>query len=140
MIRKLSSLLTTAFLVAPLFCGLLSCTSTAKEEQAPPLTLEVTATAYNSVENQTKEGSPVLAAWGDELEPGMKAIAVSRDLIEKGLEYNTPVKIEGLPGTYRVMDKMNKRWSNRIDIYMGDNVAQATEFGKQTVEISWASN
>jgi hypothetical protein len=39
----------------------------------------VTATAYNSVEGQTS-GDPTVGAWGDELKPGMKAIAVSREL------------------------------------------------------------
>lgn len=102
--------------------------------------IEVTATAYNSVESQTKAGDSTTAAWGDELKPGIKAIAVSRDLIEAGLDHNTPVKIEGLPGTYRVLDKMHRRWSNRIDIYMGDDVAEAREWGKQTVEITWQAN
>ncbi|MDF9795906.1 3D (Asp-Asp-Asp) domain-containing protein [Catalinimonas alkaloidigena] len=101
-------------------------------------TVEVTATAYNSVEAQTKKGDPVTAAWGDQLKPGMKAIAVSRDLLEEeGFEHNTKVKIEGFPGTYRVLDKMNKRWTKRIDIYMGNNVEEAKEFGKQEVAISW---
>ena len=101
-------------------------------------TLEVTATAYNSVEAQTKKGDAITAAWGDQLEPGMKAIAVSRDLLqEEGLDYNTKVKIEGLPGTYRVLDKMNKRWEKRIDVYMGEDIAMAKEFGKQQVEITW---
>ena len=127
------------FLLSLLWISL-SCTSTAKEEPVNTIEVTVTATAYNSVENQTTSEEPSTTAWGDELEPGMKAIAVSRDLIEKGLDHNTPVKIEGLPGTYRVMDKMNKRWSNRIDIYMGEDVAMATEFGKQTVEISWEAN
>lgn len=101
-------------------------------------TLEVTATAYNSVEAQTKKGDAATAAWGDQLKPGMKAIAVSRDLLEQeGFDHNTKVKIEGLPGTYRVLDKMNKRWSKRIDIYMGNNVEEAREFGKQEVAITW---
>jgi hypothetical protein len=39
-------------------------------------------------------------AWGDTLEPGMKAIAVSRDLIRLGLVHNTYVTIEALPGRY----------------------------------------
>ncbi|WPP49524.1 3D domain-containing protein [Catalinimonas niigatensis] len=101
-------------------------------------TLEVTATAYNSVEAQTKKGDAATAAWGDQLEPGMKAIAVSRDLLqEEGFDYNTRVKIEGLPGTYRVLDKMNKRWEKRIDVYMGEDLAMAKEFGKQQVAITW---
>ena len=72
------------------------------------------------------------------MQPGVKAIAVSRDLLKQGLDYNTPVKIEGLPGTYRVLDKMHRRWNNRIDIYMGEDIDLAKEWGRQTVEISWA--
>lgn len=101
-------------------------------------TLKVTATAYNSVENQTKKGDPYTAAWGDKLKPGMKAIAVSRDLLQKeGIEHGTKVKIEGLPGRYKVLDKMNKRWSNKIDIYMGNDIQKAREWGKKEVQISW---
>ena len=126
----------------PLLCLATSCVETNQEEtkQTEIKKIEVTATAYNSVESQTKAGDSTTAAWGDELSPGMKAIAVSRDLIQAGLDHNTTVKIEGLPGTYRVLDKLNKRWTNRIDIYMGNDVAQAKEWGKQTVEISWEAD
>ena len=100
--------------------------------------LEVTATAYNSLEAQTKKGDAFTTAWGDQLEPGIKAIAVSRDLLnEYGLSHNMKVQIEGLEGTYRVLDKMNKRWKRRIDIYMGNDLDKAREFGKQQVEITW---
>lgn len=97
--------------------------------------LTVTATAYNSFESQTKKGNVGLAAWGDTLLPGDCAIAVSRDLIKQGLDHNTEVEIEGMPGTYKVKDKMNKRWQNKIDIYMGLNQKAAREWGKQQVEI-----
>ncbi|MBO6849287.1 MAG: 3D domain-containing protein [Marinobacter sp.] len=100
-------------------------------------TQEVTATAYNSVNSQTKAGDPALTAWGDTLKPGMKAIAVSRDLIEDGLTHGTEVTIEGMSGTYIVRDKMNKRWKDKIDIYMGVDVKAAREWGKRTVTISW---
>ena len=100
-------------------------------------TLEVTATAYNSVEWQTKKGDPITAAWGDQLKPGMKAIAVSRDLIPAGLDHETEVKIEGLKGKYVVLDKMNRRWKQKIDIYMGTDVQKARSWGKRKVEISW---
>ncbi|MDX1598602.1 MAG: hypothetical protein R3295_08055 [Marinobacter sp.] len=103
-------------------------------------TKEVTATAYNSVNSQTKAGDPTLTAWGDTLKPGMKAIAVSRDLIEDGLTHGTEVTIDGLPGTYIVRDKMNKRWKDKIDIYMGLDVKAAREWGKRTVTISWEGN
>lgn len=100
--------------------------------------MEVTATAYNSLESQTKKGDPVTAAWGDKLKPGMKAIAVSRDLLKlEGIEHGSDVSIEGLPGKFKVLDKMNKRWTQKIDIYMGENVARAREWGKKKVQISW---
>ena len=99
-------------------------------------TLEVTATAYNSLPGQT-QGDPNLTAWGDTLVPGMKAIAVSRDLLAMGLTRGVEVTIEGLPGAYVVMDKLNKRWKMRIDIYMGTDKKAAMQWGKRQVWISW---
>ena len=103
---------------------------------APERSLLVTATAYNSLRAQTA-GDPTLTAWGDTLKPGMKAIAVSRDLIELGLGHRTVIRIEGLPGEYRVLDKMAKRWTKKIDIYMGEDVEAARNWGKRQVRISW---
>lgn len=99
-------------------------------------TLEVTATAYNSVAAQTN-ATPNLSAWGDRLEPGMKAIAVSRDLIPLGLTHEVEVEIEGLDGVYVVRDKMAKRWKKKIDIYMGTDVEAAKRWGKKIVTIRW---
>jgi len=98
--------------------------------------MEVTATAYNSHVNQTS-GDPRITAWGDTLKPGMKSIAVSRDLIDSGLTSGVEVKIEDLPGTYIVQDKMNRRWKKKIDIYMGEDVQKAREWGKKKVVIRW---
>ncbi len=105
---------------------------------APPSqhSLLVTATAYNSLPGQTV-GEPDIAAWGDRLEPGMKAIAVSRDLIELGLGRGSAVQIEGLPGEYRVLDKTAARWTRRIDIYMGVDREAALGWGKRQVRIHW---
>jgi 3D (Asp-Asp-Asp) domain-containing protein len=100
--------------------------------------LTVTATAYNSLPGQT-QGDPTLAAWGDRLAPGMRAIAVSRDLIPLGLTRGARVRIHGLPGEYVVLDKLAARWKRRIDIYMGTDVAAARRWGKRTVRISWAA-
>ena len=97
----------------------------------------MTATAYNSLPGQTS-GDPTLAAWGDRLEPGMKAIAVSRDLLELGLTRGRRVRIEGLPGEYRVLDKTAARWTRRIDIYMGTDRERALAWGKRSVEIHWS--
>jgi len=98
--------------------------------------LKVTATAYTSSVRET-DSTPTLAAWGDTLKPGMKSIAVSRDLLTLGLTHNQEVRIEGLEGTYLVLDKMNKRWKNKIDIYMGNDIEKAREWGKQSVVIYW---
>ncbi len=98
--------------------------------------LEVIATAFNSSSNQTDK-NPAIMAWGDALKPGMKAIAVSRDLIDIGLVHNTAVTIEGLQGKYKVLDKMNKKWKMKIDIYMGTDIKAAKEWGKKQVKISW---
>lgn len=101
--------------------------------------LSVSASAYNSLAWQTTKAKPAIAAWGDELKPGMRVIAVSRDLIKQGLTNGARVKIEGLPGVYVVRDKMNSRWRQKIDIYMGKDVAAAREWGIQKdIQISWA--
>lgn len=97
--------------------------------------IHVTATAYNSVRAQT-DRTPSIAAWGDRLKPGMKAIAVSRDLLKKGLKRGSRVKISGLPGEYIVLDKMNRRWRHKIDIYMGKDVRAAKRWGKRRVTIT----
>lgn len=100
--------------------------------------LKVTASAYTSSVGET-DSTPNLAAWGDTLKPGMKSIAVSRDLLELGLTHNQEVRIEGFDGTYRVLDKMNKRWEKKIDIYMGNDVKKARKWGKQEVVIYWTN-
>ena len=110
--------------------------STGCEQTRAEQNLEVTATAYNSLPGQTR-GDPALAAWGDRLEPGMKAIAVSRDLLELGLTHGVEVRIEGLSGRYRVLDKMAKRWQRKIDIYMGTNIEAARAWGRKAVRIHW---
>ena len=96
----------------------------------------VMASAYNSVPEQT-DSDPWVAAWGDRLAPGMKVIAVSRDLLDEGLTRGTRVRIEGLPGEYVVLDKMASRWENKIDIYMAEDVRAARRWGLREVRIEW---
>lgn len=103
--------------------------------------MRVAASAYNAVASQTTKHHPSVTAWGDVLKPGMHAIAVSRDLIKKGLTHGTKVKIQGLPGVYVVRDKMARRWHDKIDIYMGHNVSKAKAWGVQhNVRILYADN
>ena len=96
----------------------------------------VTATAYNSLEYQTNS-NPKVTAFGDSLKPGLKCIAVSRDLLRRGLKHNTPVKIEGFNGIYLVKDKMHSKWENCIDIYMGVDVKAAKKWGRRKVSIKY---
>ena len=96
----------------------------------------VDATAYNSVPGQT-DGDPWIAAWNNRLRPGDKVIAVSRDLEKHGLTNGAKVKIEGLPGTYTVRDRMNKRFKNRIDVWMEKDVKKARQWGKKKLKIVW---
>ncbi|WP_339646744.1 hypothetical protein [uncultured Salegentibacter sp.] len=121
-----------------IYFGFIACNFNDKnsEEQSTVWdTLEVTASAYNSLSWQTGAGGANITAWGDTLKPGLRAIAVSRDLIKKGLDYNTPVKIEGFDSIYLVKDKMHYRWKNKIDIYMDKDVQKAREFGRKKLKI-----
>ena len=114
--------------------------STALKSQEIPApkknVLTVTASAYTSCKRET-DSTPFLAAWNNRLKPSVKSIAVSRDLLNFGLTNGTKVKISGLKGYYMVLDKMNKRWKKRIDIYMGCNVKRARKWGKRKVTIVW---
>jgi len=105
-----------------------------------PVSLTVTATAYNAVREQT-DNEPHIGAWGDHLDkavkPGLRVIAVSPDLLQKGLRRGQRVRIQGLKGEFVVLDKMPRRWKNRIDIYMHQDVRAAKKWGKRRVKVSW---
>ena len=100
---------------------------------------EVTATAYNSTRAQTDD-RPHETACGTRLEPGRKVIAVSRDLKREGLDCGTAVRIDGLQGTWTVEDVTAARHRMQIDIYMGQDVGQAREWGARKVEIRWRND
>jgi len=107
---------------------------------AERVSLNVTATAYNSTHAQT-DATPHVGAWGDHLDqaiqPGVRVIAVSQDLLKKGLRRGQRVRIHGLKGEFVVLDKMPRRWRNRIDIYMHKDVRAARDWGRRRVKISW---
>jgi len=113
--------------------GILAACATTAPFEGPLL---VTVSAYNSLPGQT-HGDPTVAAWGDVLAPGMKAVAVSRDLLSLGLTRGARVRIEGLPGEYVVLDKMARRWRRRVDLYMGEDVETARAWGVQQRHIHW---
>ncbi len=111
---------------------LLVASSVAAEER----TLCVVATAYNSTKAQT-DARPNRGAWGDRIEPGMKVIAVSPDLVKKGLRRGTKVRIDGVEGEWEVLDRTPSRLRNHIDLYMGIDVKAAREWGRKKVVIRW---
>lgn len=98
--------------------------------------MQVTATAYTSSVIET-DSTPTITAWGNKLKPGMRVIAVSRDLLSMGLTHGTLVTIEGFKDDFIVLDKMNKRWKKKIDIYMGNDRPAAFKWGKRKVNICW---
>lgn len=98
--------------------------------------MTVTVTAYNSTPEQT-DGDPSLAAWGDRLKPGMHVIAVSPDLLRLGLDHGTDVAIEGFEHDFTVLDRTSSSMHRRVDIYMGQGVRRAREFGRQHLRIWW---
>ena len=129
-----------SFLIKSTFIIFLLCFFVQCQWESEKKTLEVTASAYNSLPQQTRQkGGGAITAWGDTLKSGMKSIAVSRDLIDSGLTHGRKVWIEGLEGAYTVNDKMNRRWTRKIDIYFGLDKEKAKEWGKQKVKIEWYS-
>ncbi|MGY5849437.1 3D domain-containing protein [Salegentibacter sp. F14] len=140
-IRLISSGIFLMFL--NILTGLSACNFESKESPEPKVvwdSLEVTASAYNALSWQTAGGDPSITAWGDTLKTGLKAIAVSRDLIERGLGHNTPVKIEGFDGVFLVKDKMHYRWKNKIDIFMDKDLEKARQFGRKKLMIYFVSD
>ena len=81
---------------------------------------------------------PNEGAWGDTIRPGMQVIAVSPDLLKAGLGHLVEVTIDGLSGTWTVLDRTASRHRNRIDIYMGTDVQAALEWGIPEVVIHWS--
>lgn len=96
--------------------------------------MEVTVTGYNSVPSQT-DSTPNICAWNDKIRPNI--VAISRDLEKHGLTRNTKIIINGK--VYTVLDKMNKRYKKRIDIYFGgkDTIKEARNFGIKKLKIYW---
>lgn len=77
----------------------------------------LTVTSYRSVPAQTDD-SPFHTSTGEHV--CKHGVAVSQDLLKKNggnLEYGDYVYIEGI-GIKVVNDAMNKRWTNRMDVYV----------------------
>lgn len=86
--------------------------------------IKVEVTAYSSESPETGE----ITASGQRVRKGI--IAVSRDLErDYGIKFGDVVEVEGV-GTFMVQDRMNKRWTRKIDIWM-PTVRECAAFGKQ---------
>ena len=92
----------------------------------------VTATIYHAVPEQTNADYLTTASLKkiNKANPqGHRWIAVSRDLEKLGFVFGTEVCVEGageLDGLWCVEDRMNKRWTRRIDFL----VNKTMEYGK----------
>ncbi|WP_319541639.1 hypothetical protein [uncultured Pseudodesulfovibrio sp.] len=89
----------------------------------------VTVTAYNPTSEQC-DADPLIAASMRKVRSG--TIAVSRDLFDQGWVFGRKVRIEGY-GIFEINDLMNKRFTQRIDIFMWDE-GQARSFGKKNIK------
>jgi 3D (Asp-Asp-Asp) domain-containing protein len=86
-------------------------------------------TAYNPSTEQCDD-DPLIAASMRKVRSG--TIAVSRDLFDQGWVFGRKVRIEGL-GIFEINDLMNKRFHQRIDIFMWDE-SRAREFGRKNIK------
>jgi 3D (Asp-Asp-Asp) domain-containing protein len=90
--------------------------------------LIVTATCYNPDAKQCNSQFWITADMSiiDTLYPEKhRWIAVSRDLLDKGLSMGDTIEIEGTwvyDGKWIVKDKMNARWSNKIDFLVKESM------------------
>ena len=92
----------------------------------------VTATAYTAREAEC-DATPWFTA---SMEPSrVGAVAVRRDLEAIGLTFGKIIIIEGY-GAFRIDDRMNARWTNRIDI-LHANLKAANLFAKRELTIHW---
>ena len=96
----------------------------------------VKVTAFNSTPAQT-DSRPNETACGDHIAPGDRIVAVSRDLKAAGLECGEKIQIDGLDGSWKVSDSMAARHEERIDLYMGNDVKAARQWGVKEREIRW---
>ena len=100
----------------------------AKERMRAVRFVPVVVTAYNPVVAQT-DNTPEITASNKRVRPGI--VALSRDLEQEfGFRFGDTVVIERI-GCFVFEDRMNKRWTRRVDILMHSREA-ARKFGVQS--------
>lgn len=77
----------------------------------------VKVTAYNNVPNQT-DSTPNITASNRPVYEG--SVALSRDFFKKGVRYGDLLYIDCIDSWHIVEDKMNARFTNRVDIFLFD--------------------
>ena len=103
-------------------------------------TILVTATIYHATPEQT-DSTPHITASNKIIDLGNplkhRWIAVSRDLEAKGLTFGVKVCITGagdLDGIWTVQDRMNRRWTSRIDFLVSKKL-KGGKWENVTIEI-----
>lgn len=77
----------------------------------------IKVTAYNNAPNQT-DSTPNITASNRPVYEG--SVALSRDFFKKGVRYGDLLYIDCFDGWYIIEDKMNARFTNRVDIFLFD--------------------
>ena len=95
--------------------------------------LEATVSSYSAQD----AGGVRQGAWGDELRPGMKALAVSERLVARGLVHRTEVRVEGLPGSYTVLDRLPPGSGIDAAVYVGAPTPASRAWGTRRAKLYW---
>lgn len=85
----------------------------------------IKVTAYNNVPNQT-DSTPNITASNRPVHEGI--VALSRDFFKKGVRFGDLLYIDCFDSWYIVEDKMNARFTNRVDVFLFDK------------DLSWSIN
>jgi len=89
-----------------------------------------TVTAYTSYPEQTW-GDPCIGAWGDNL---CELYAEHSICASNAYVKGTRLHVDGW-GECTVLDRMNSRYPDRVDIYMGYDTPAAMQWGIRTVNV-----
>lgn len=98
-----------------------------QNKDLPYYTMYTTATAYSSTVDQC-DGDPFTAAWGNHVYWGM----IASNYFPRGTKIQIPQYFGNK--MFSTEDTMNKRYYNRIDIWMTDR-QQAKNWGAKYIEI-----
>lgn len=88
--------------------------------------------AYNSVPEQT-DSTPCIGASGDNL---CELYALGQNICaSNAFPLGTQITVDGL-GTCIVLDRMNRRYTETVDWYMGYDVQAALNWGRRNVNVT----